>query len=275
MRVALQVRFAIRQPRGKKPMVARDLPVDCRSGIGIGKLAVSVAAAASTSSPGIAVVGVGEMKVRPNAMEIDLNLSGAAELSADAQVKFRDAKRRVHEAFAALKMKDLAIVEKGVSVTSADAAERMQMMWRGMPSQQTSKTKVAINGVLQLRLVGIRDLSPEKLLDVTSKLLDTARDSGANIGPSAEETANAYRYGGQMSYTMVRFVLEDSGELQKQAYQQAVAQAHGKARQLADLYGVKLGQVHGGCVSSAAADQRYVRSAAQCRRRQRLARGFG
>lgn len=126
---------------------------------------------------------------------------------------------------------------------SADAAERMQMMWRGMPSTQTNKAKVAINGVLQLRLTGIRDLPPEKLLDITSKLLDTARDSGANIGPSADETFNAYRYGGQMSYNMVRFVLEDSGELQKQAYQQAVAQAQGKARQLADLYGVKLGQV--------------------------------
>ncbi len=68
---------------------------------------------AVTSPPenieGFTVVGKAYTAAKPNLVEIDLDVSASSELTADAIVKYRDAKKRIHEAFAALNLKCVAI----------------------------------------------------------------------------------------------------------------------------------------------------------------------
>src|SRR5687768_14347404 len=82
-----------------------------------------VLASAATSSAqygsnmeGITVSGTGELRARPNFVEVDLKAAAKAELTDDAIVKFKDSKQRTLDAFAALKMKNLKVTETGLTV---------------------------------------------------------------------------------------------------------------------------------------------------------------
>ncbi|HEX5443893.1 MAG TPA: SIMPL domain-containing protein [Pirellulales bacterium] len=196
-------------------------------------------------TPGISVYGNGEMVAKPNLVEISLRATAAAELTADAIVKYRDTKRRTLEAFEKLNLGKLDVQELGVSLTDQTSAEQMQNMWRGMGNVTNGKTKVEISSALQLRLSGIRDLSAEQVMETVGKLLDTAKDSGASIGPTAAEMNMAWRYGQQANSTLVRFILTDLNQMREEAYQNAVNDARTRAERLAKLNGVKLGGVLG------------------------------
>ena len=65
---------------------------------------------------GFTVAGKGQVAAKPDKFEIDLEVSAASELTADAVVKYRDAKRRIHEAFTALKLGNVAVEERGLLV---------------------------------------------------------------------------------------------------------------------------------------------------------------
>lgn len=200
---------------------------------------------ADSHTPGISVYGSGETVAKPNLVEISLRATAAAELTADAIVKYRDTKRRTLEAFDKLKLGKLEVEELGVSLTDQTSAEQMQNMWRGMGNVTNGKTKVEISSALQLRLSGIRDLSTEQVMEMVGKLLDTAKDSGATIGPTAAEMNMAWRYGQQPNSTLVRFILTDLNQMREDAYQKAVNDARTRAERLAKLNGVKLGGVLG------------------------------
>ena len=45
---------------------------------------------------------LGFVAAKPNFLEIDLEVAAASELTADAIVKYRDARKRIRDAFAAL-----------------------------------------------------------------------------------------------------------------------------------------------------------------------------
>src|SRR5581483_627799 len=76
----------------------------------------------SMSSPGgeniegFTVSGKGAVAAKPNRMEIDLLVASASELTADAIVKYRDAKRRLQDAFRDLKLDNVAVEERGLLV---------------------------------------------------------------------------------------------------------------------------------------------------------------
>src|SRR5262249_29046150 len=56
------------------------------------------------ASPGIAVEGSGDMKMVPDVVEINVRLTARGELTDDAVVKHRDARKRTMETFQALKL---------------------------------------------------------------------------------------------------------------------------------------------------------------------------
>ena len=181
-------------------------------------------------SGGIVVYGIGEARARPNQIEIDLHASGQAELTEDALVKFNDAKKRMLESFEGLKLANLRVRELGLSVVPGNAQEMVQAMWNGrMVSNTGTKTPIEIASTLRLELRDVRELPPDELLKLLGKLLDVARDSGANIGPSAAEVQMAYRYGRQPSEGVVRFIVADLKELREEAYERAVADARSRA----------------------------------------------
>jgi uncharacterized protein YggE len=198
---------------------------------------------ANVGSDGITVFGTGELRAKPNVVQIDLRASAKAELTDDAIVKFKDSKKRTLEAFEALKMQNLKIDEQGLALAPGNSAEIAQMMWNGIPAQNTKKPQIEIGSTLHLELAGVRDVPPEELLKTIGKLLDVAQDSGASIGPSQAEAQMAYRYGRMPTGTMVKFVLRDLSEMREKVYEKAVTDARNRAQRLAKLNAIKLGPV--------------------------------
>jgi len=212
-------------------------------------LLLSTTTHAQTRSPGdgsegagITVHGESQVIVQPNLLELDIHISGAAELSDDAMVKYRDAKKRVVEAYEELKIDDLEIVHEGVRLAAGNTNEMLQAMRRGqMPTNE--KVPVEIASRCHIRLKDIGKLSSEELLRTTAKLIDVAKDSGANLGPSTADINTAYRYGRTVESAYVQFVLRDLDEVKEQAYRDAMADARNRAERIARLGDLKLGHV--------------------------------
>lgn len=190
---------------------------------------------------GFTVSGKAAVLARPNRLEIDLSISSASELTADAIVKYRDAKRRVLDAFSDLQLEDVTVEERGLLV---DQKGMMQnpYYWDSQPNQRT-KTEVQLSRKLVVRCEKIRELEEDDLLQLVARLLDVAQDAGGVVGPGASNT-NPYYYSPRMAETnLVRFVLDDFDALQEQAYEDAVADARTRAERLARLSGVELGPI--------------------------------
>ena len=101
-----------------------DIAVICFSALALaitasparGQIADGSGAFGTQNIDGFAVVGKGTAAAKPNKLEIDLEVSASSELSADAIIKYRDAKKRLQDAFSTLKMSNVAVEEKGLLV---------------------------------------------------------------------------------------------------------------------------------------------------------------
>ncbi len=200
------------------------------------------APAAPQNIEGFTVAGKGHVAGRPDKFEIELEVSAASELTADAVVKYRDAKRRIHEAFTALKLANVAVDERGLLV---DQKGMMQSpyFFDYQPNART-KTEVQLTRKLVVKATDIRKMDEESVLQLVGRLLDVAQDAGAKVGGQGEFSPYYYyRYGGSPTTGLVRFVLDDFDKLQEQAYEKAIADARARAERLARLSRVELGPI--------------------------------
>src|SRR5262245_14729771 len=194
--------------------------------------------------PGITVEGSGEARTIPDVVEINLKLSARGELTDDAVVKHRDARKRALETFKALKLENLKIEEKDLSLRPGNAQEMWQMMWNGMPASQNKRTQIEVGSTLRARLVDVGKVPTEELMSTIGKLLDAAQDSGAGLGLSdADMMMMRYYGGGVQQNSLVKFIVTNVSEIREKAYDLAVADARKRAERLARLNGVKLGAV--------------------------------
>lgn len=238
-------------PLGAEPSLFRPLrrvvaALACLAMLAAG---VGTASAQYVSVPGIpqnieglTVIGKGAVLASPDLAEIDLDVSASAELTGDAIVKFRDAKKRVIEAFEALKLPNISVVERGLLVDQKGGAVNPYYVDIGVA--QNSKTEVQLSRKLVVKMSGLREMEEDAALQLVGRLLDVAQDAGARVGPPPPNPYSNivyYRQGGGAD--LVRFVLEDFDALQEQAYEKAVADARGRAERLARLSGVELGPV--------------------------------
>ena len=192
----------------------------------------------SGMSHGVSVAGAGQVRARPDALQVYLQVQATAELSDDATIKFREARKRVLDAFNGLKLEGMAITEHGVRIGNDAGGDDEQPWGNAAP---TAKTQVSVSAKLELRLVGIRQKSEDEVMELVSRLVDTAKDSGAQVLAFGGTTYNRYGYPRQNG-ALVQFLLTDLRELQEQAYQKAVDDARKKAERLAALTQLKLGQ---------------------------------
>jgi uncharacterized protein YggE len=187
------------------------------------------------------VSGNGDVSARPNLVEIDLQVTGKAELTGDALVKYRDAKKRLLEALEKLKVPNFTVSDHGLSINVGNSAEVQQRMMNGQ-MQNPGKPQVEVVSTVRMRLSDVRDIPPEDLIKTVGRLMDVAQDAGVTIGPSPAELMRAYRFGQAAQNTLpVRFVLTDLAELREKAYEAAVADARSRATRLAKLHQVKVG----------------------------------
>jgi uncharacterized protein YggE len=199
----------------------------------------------ATGGSGISVAGSGEVKAKPNVVEINAGVTGEAELAADAIVKYRDSRRRAVEALNGLKLEGLKVESGGFAVNQGiDSAQAQAMMQGNMAP--AGKSRVTVNEQLKLTLSGLDKLKDEELMDTVLKVLDTGRDAGLQIGrpnPRNYYEMQMMYNSGQASGGLVAFKLTDPDSLREQAYKQAMEDARKKAERLAALAGVKLGRI--------------------------------
>jgi uncharacterized protein len=191
---------------------------------------------------GFTVVGKGSVAVKPDLAEVDLEVIASSELTADAIVKYRDAKKRIREAFVALKLGNVTIDERGLLV---DQKGMMQSPYFFDYSPNTrTKTEVQLTRKLVVKAADIRKMDEETVLQLVGRLLDVAQDAGAKVGPQNNMNPYYYyRWGGNATTGLVRFVVEDFDKIQEEAYEKAIADARSRAERLARLSKVELGPI--------------------------------
>ena len=199
---------------------------------------------AADNIEGFTVVGKAHTSAKPNLVEIDLEVSAASELTADAIVKYRDAKKRIHDAFGALKLKNIGVDERGLLVDQKGQMQNPYFGWGGMPNTRT-KTEVQLTRKLVVKANGIRSMDEDSVLQLVGKLLDVAQDSGGRVGPQNDFNPYYYNRWQQNTGGLVRFVLDDFDKLQEEAYEKAIADARARAERLARLSKVELGAIVG------------------------------
>lgn len=235
-----------------KPTHAPRVGVACAA---VAAIAIALAApgrsAAQSADPndtrnidGLTVLGKGTAKAKPTFAEIELDVSASAELTGDAIVKFRDAKKRIRDAFAALKLPDVTVEEQGLLVDQKGAAFNPYMMM-DMGMQSKAKVEVQLSRKLVVRAAKIQNMEEEAVLQLVGRLLDVAQDAGGRVGPPSNSAMMAYRSGTPSTSNLVRFVVEDVEKLKEEAYSRAAADAKARAERLARLNGVELGPVVG------------------------------
>ncbi len=199
-------------------------------------------AASTENIEGFTVVGKGLVSAKPNLVEIDLEVSAASELTADAIVKYRDAKKRIHDAFAGLKLDNLAVEERGLLLDQKGM--QTPYYFGGYQPNTRNKTEVQLSRKLIVKCSNVRKMEEDKLLQQIGKLLDVAQDAGAHVGKSNEYNPYYYDYYyNRNNQGLVRFVLDDFDKLQEEAYEKAVTDARTRAQRLAKLSGIELGPI--------------------------------
>ena len=157
-------------------------------------------------------------------------------------MKYRDAKKRLQDAFSTLKMSNVAVEERGLLVDQKGQAFNPYYM--DTPPARKGKVEVQLKRKLVVSVSNIRSMDEEALLQLVAKLLDVAQDAGGKVGGGSDFNPYYYRYN-QRGGQLVRFVLDDFDALQEKAYGEAIADARAKATRLAKLCGVELGRVAG------------------------------
>jgi uncharacterized protein YggE len=191
---------------------------------------------------GLTVAGKGAVAARPDLLEIELEVAAASELTADAIVKYRDARRKLQEAFAALKLANVSVEERGLLVDKKGTTNRYYF-FMSEPNTRT-KTEVQLSRSLVVKGSDIRKMDEDALLQLTAKLLDVAQDAGARLGKANEFDPYAYYYDSARKHEgLVRFVLDDFEKLQEEAYEKAIVDARARAERLARLSRVELGPI--------------------------------
>ena len=80
--------------------------------------------------------------VKPNRLEIDLDVSASSEISSDVIIKYRDAKKRLQDAFAALKLANVSIEERALGVDQK--GQMMNPYYMDTPPARKGKVEVQL-----------------------------------------------------------------------------------------------------------------------------------
>jgi uncharacterized protein YggE len=203
---------------------------------------ISLASSGALAADGITVGGTGSAKGKATEMIVEAQVTGDAELAADAVVKYRDSRKRAVAALEGLKIDGLSVESDGSSVTTAVDPQAAMMAMRGMATA-APKQRVSVGEKLRIIVKGTDKMDAQALMDATLKVLDTAKDSGLVVGDPSANTMYAYQTGQAQPIGLATFKLGDPDSVRQQAYKSAVDDAKAKARKLADMAGVKLGPI--------------------------------
>lgn len=211
----------------------------------VGLLCLFCAVATAHAEEGITVSASGEVKGKPTVVEIGATVSGEAELTADALMKYREARKKGIDAINNLKLPNVSVESSGYAVNSAVDPQQQMRMMQGMGGRNQLKQKIQVSERMKLTIKDADKMEPEKLMDTILKVIDAGKDAGLIMGPPP--ATNYYemqiRMASGSGNSMVLFKLGNITKLKEEAYKDAMDSANTKAKRLAELAGVKLGRV--------------------------------
>jgi uncharacterized protein YggE len=230
--------------------------------------------AQGTVGQGVSVTASGEVRAKPNAVEIDVTVAEGDARAGDALGKYAEAKKRLLEACGNLKLATLAIEEQAIEVTAEPGQPAGVFGAVAVPvpafgqviapagAAPANGPEIKFARTIRLTLRGIRDKPEAEVLETIGTILDAVRDAGGTVGPSGPYAP----YVGDSSFKSVcRFVLEDAAELRKKAAEAALAQARTDAGALAGgrvgpLVAVSAGGATGPAVQRVVPNDTFARS---------------
>jgi hypothetical protein len=230
--------------------------------------------AQGTVGQGVSVTASGEVRAKPNAVEIDVTVAEGDARAGDALGKYAEAKKRLLEACGNLKLATLAVEERAIEVTAEPGQPAGVFGPVAVPvpafgpviapafAAPANVPEIRVARTIRLTLRGIRDKPEAEVLETIGTILDAVRDAGGTVGPSGPYAP----YGGDSSFKSVcRFVLEDAAELRKKAAEAALAQARTDAGALAGgrvgpLVAVSAGGATGPAVQRVVPNDTFARS---------------
>ena len=210
--------------------------------LGLATLAIVVIASslhAQTSPRTIRVTGTGRVSLTPAEVELQLAVSGSAELASEALKKYNQALKQAKDAFSELKLDGLSFTPLGVSVKQT--GQNPNQFFNGQPQQDTA-VPVTFSRAVRVTLEGISDMPEDELAKVLVKLIDTAKDSGATFQTQNDQISRIY--GMAISNSMAYFVVKGIEDARETSYEQAMKMAKRRAERLAKLSGTQVGKVH-------------------------------
>ena len=220
------------------------------------------------------VTASGEVRAKPNAVEIDVTVAEGDARAGDALGKYAEAKKRLLEACGNLKLATLAVEERAIEVTAEPGQPAGVFGPVAVPvpafgpviapafAAPANVPEIRVARTIRLTLRGIRDKPEAEVLETIGTILDAVRDAGGTVGPSGPYAP----YVGDSSFKSVcRFVLEDAAELRKKAAEAALAQARTDAGALAGgrvgpLVAVSAGGATGPAVQRVVPNDTFARS---------------
>ncbi|GDX94833.1 hypothetical protein LBMAG47_04970 [Planctomycetia bacterium] len=228
--------------------------------------------AQGTVGQGVSVTASGEVRAKPNAVEIDVTVAEGDARAGDALGKYAEAKKRLLEACGNLKLATLAVEERAIEVTAEPgqpagvfgpvAVPAFPQGFAPAFAAPANVPEIRVARTIRLTLRGIRDKPEAEVLETIGTILDAVRDAGGTVGPSGPYAP----YVGDSSFKSVcRFVLEDAAELRKKAAEAALAQARTDAGALAGgrvgpLVAVSAGGATGPAVQRVVPNDTFARS---------------
>ena len=196
--------------------------------------------------PQLSSWGMGEAKVRPDTVEMLARVSGEAELSKDAIVKFEDTKRRAIETLNGLKIPGLEVVGEGVSIYSGTSQEQMMKIQRGEAVPGKAGQQVMASEQLRVTIKGVDKLEQKELIANLTKLIDGAADAGLTVGGGSASFVAMRRsgyYGNNQAFSVFAFKVTKIDEVRDKAREAAIKDAKERAAKVAQQAGAKLGRL--------------------------------
>ena len=204
---------------------------------------LSSACRAGDDLPGVTVTGEGEIHARPDQVRVQLRVAGSGELTGDAIVKYQSALRQTEQALEKLGLEQLQVKLQGTSLAQTGGQSLQQMMMGGA-ANPAGKTELEFSQGVVVVLSKIRDRPEQEVVELLAKVLDAARDSGAELsGGSDNSMAQMFGVESAPVSQAATFELSDLKQLQSQASQRASEQAKAQAERLAELAGCRVGRV--------------------------------
>ena len=200
-----------------------------------------------TGPQGLGVVGVGELKVRPDRMVIRVIIEGAAELADDAFTKFHQTRTRFLEKMTKEKPENLKV--RG-TVPSVSYGQPFDVnAWNMGMGESTPDPEFRVTEMMEVWVSGLADLPPTDAIEKNIKVLSMIKESGHQPQSTTQMQQMQMAMGWYQSgistepsiLRPVEYHLKDKDAARREANALAYKDALRQAKELAGLMDVELG----------------------------------